>query len=283
MTIYFLKFPLQTSLGGGEIYTLALAKHYQQLGHEVRLFTSDALLFRLFEKHDLPRKRLFFGWEPTAKWSLLLWPLTYLIARHKLKKILKIHTGQTGSIEHICHGLTEKLILTPMVAKTIWIEHKIPGRWLKWSPLKFRYLKLAKQAKLVTVSEFAKSEFIKLGVPEKNIQVIYPSPTSLPWHGEGLREGSQNFTIGILGRLDPEKGIIEFLRSVIPALGRNPSWKILIAGEGPEKNQIQHNQISYLGFIYDLDEFFSQISVLAYPSTTPASVPPPRTGPNSLF
>lgn len=271
--IYFFKFPLHESRGGAEFYTLRHAQELLKQGHKIKLFTSDGKLFRLFEQNKLPRRRLFVGWEPTSKWSLLLWPLTYVIARRKFKKLLiNIPEGSTLHMQ----SLIEKLVLTPLTpVRSIWMEHKIPGRWLKLNPLKFRYLRLAKRVELITVSNFAKQEFIKFGVPEKNIKVEYPTPTSSPPYKGGEREGV--FTIGILSRLDAEKGVYDFLKNILPTLKKHTDWQVLIAGEGSGEEKIKklktQNQLNLnlLGFVNNLDDFFSQISVLVYPSLVPES------------
>jgi len=274
--IFFFKFPLVPSFGGAEFHTLSLALEMRTRGQQTMLVTSDPYLFRLFEKHGLPRLRMFAGWEPTSKWSLIFWPLTYIIARRKLKKILR--TAPPDSIFY-CQSLTEKLILPHFLQATshnlraVFLEHKIPGRWLKWNPLKFWYLRRARTAKLVTVSQFAKQEFIKLEVPENNIEVVNPS-LSVIARSEAPRQSQ--FTIGILGRLDPEKGVFGFLTSVIPHL---PDAKVIIAGDGFEKKLIEQfidennlrSQIKLIGFIYDLGQFFFQISALVYPTKVPES------------
>lgn len=266
--ICFFKFPLIDTLGGAEFHTLRLARYFESQGQAVKLFTSDKKLFRLFQDNALPAEYVFAGWEPTSKWSLLFWPLTHLIARLKFKGILRqIPTGSTLFLQ----SLTEKLTLTPLLhtkrstLHAIFLEHKIPGRWLKLNPLKSKYLKLARQVQLVTVSNFAKRKFVKLGVPEKNIRVIYPGVSPSPSRGEG------NIVVGILSRLDVEKGVLDFLKTIIPHLPNHSDWKILIAGVGQEEQAIKrlaqnHKQVQMLGFISDLDQFFSQISVLVYPT-----------------
>jgi len=268
--IFFFKFPLEDSLGGAEFHTLKLAKHFTGS----KLFTSDRKLKNLFDQNNLPGKFFWVGWEPTSKWSLLLWPLTFFIARARFKKLLeKIPNGSTLFFQ----SLTEKLVLTPMIyggkgdkeIKVVWIEHKIPGRWLKSNPLLSQYLKLSKQVQLTTVSNFAKSKFVELGVPESNIKVIYPGvgPTNYSL------KPTPSLTIGLLSRLDPEKGVYSFLQNTIPAI-KEKGWQVLIAGEGTEKKSIQNlieksglqNQITLLDFVRDLDDFFSQVSVLCYPT-----------------
>ena len=291
--IIFLKFPLRPSLGGAEFHTVKLARHFADQRRSLKLFTSDPNLFRLFEKNHLPRRRIFIGWEPTAKWSLLLWPLTRLIARRRLKRIVK--SASAGTIFY-CQSLTEKLILPRLTKEqAVFLEHKIPGRWLKLNPLRFRYLKFAKKIKVITVSEFAKQAWTKFGVPEQNIEVRYPIPihnppqSPLKVRGEEkrgldsapplkIRGGREElFTIGILGRLDPEKGVMDFLNSILHVLKTHSDWKVLIAGEGKDEQAIKKlaeknyltDKIILLGLVYNLDEFFSQISTLAYPSKVP--------------
>ncbi|MDP3741124.1 MAG: glycosyltransferase family 4 protein [bacterium] len=284
--VFFFKFPLIDSLGGGEHYVLYQAKYLKSQGFEIKLITSDRNLFRLFEKNYLPRKRIFAGWEPTSKWSMLLWPVTYLVAKKRFKKVLA--QIPRDSIV-FCQSLVEKLILTPLTlnpspsgrgagVRIIWLEHKIPGNWLKLNPLKFRYLQLAKKIQVVTVSNSARAEFVKLGVPEENITVVYPSPSPVlrPLSPRVRVEGVR---IGILSRLDPEKGVLDFLKLIIPTLKNHPAWQIIIGGEGEEKIEIQSlidtnylaGRIKLLGFVNNLDEFFSRVTVFACPSKTPES------------
>lgn len=284
--VYFFKFPLEDSLGGAEFHTLKIAQYYKSRGYEVKLFTSDYRLFRLFEKNKLPRRRIFVGFEPTSKWSLWLWPLTYLIARSKFKKLLQeIPRGSMLFMQ----SLIEKLVLTPLIhnapltpsylkrgeeelSKVIWLEHKIPGRWLKLNPLKFRYLRLARKVRIITVSKFAQEEFVKLGVPESNIKAIYPL-AHVPNSTFHIQH-SEFFTIGILSRLDPEKGVLDFVKRILPELKNRSNWRLVIAGEGIDGQNIQQltdnnnlrKQIKLLGLVNNLDEFFAQISVFVYPT-----------------
>lgn len=275
--IAFFKFPLEDSLGGAEFHTLRLAQHFLAMNKIVKLFSSDRKLIRLFREHDIPTQYVFAGWEPTSITALFLWPITYFIARKKLKKILK--TIPTGSV-FFMQSLIEKLILTPLLttgyqlqANPVWIEHKTPGRWLSSNPLLSRYLKLAPEVQIITVSNFARNEFVKLGVSESNIQLIYPGVEA---HLKLRLPHPEHFTIGLFSRLDPEKGVLDFLRKIMPQLPKYPRWRIVIAGEGRNENEIQslageHNQVEILGFINDLDTFFSRISVLVYPSRVPES------------
>jgi glycosyltransferase involved in cell wall biosynthesis len=284
--LLFLKFPLEDkTLGGADFYALKLARFFSLRGEKVKLFTSDKKIFRLFERNGLSRRRIFLGWEPTSKTALILWPLTYFLARVKLKKILKILRPEDA---FLMQGLIEKLVLTPLLMRNkkflrpniVWLEHKIPGKWLYKNPLRLFYRKLSKQVKIVTVSNFAKQEFLKFGVNSKNLTVIYPG---VPEHAFNQKQTPFNargeYVIGVLGRLEEEKGILKFLQILSKKLKQSPNWRILVAGDGQERKQIENfaenaslqNQISLLGAVNDLDGFFSKITVLAYPSRTPES------------
>lgn len=271
MTIYFFKFPLEDSLGGAEWHTLKLAEHFRKQGKAVRLITSDHFLSELFQKRGLDWKNMFVGWEPTSKLALLLWPLTYFLAQRKFKTLLR---GTPAGEIFFLQSLTEKLLLTPLALrqkiKVIWIEHKVPGRWLKLNPLLPRFRELAQAVSLLTVSNFTKQEFVKLGIPERNIHVIYPGVET----DHVATTPPPNFTIGLLSRLAPEKGVKNFLEIIAPALATHKTWKILVAGTGPEKQKIQNfirsqkleTKIRMLGYVTDLDEYLAKISVLVYPS-----------------
>ena len=274
MTICFFKFPLEDSLGGAEFHTLKLARYFAASGYNIKLFTSDQKLFRLFEKNNLPRRRIMVGLEPVSRGALLRWPITYIQAFFVFKKALK--SIPPGSVCFF-QSLTEKIVLTPMAVrkgmKVFWLEHKVPGRWLRRNPLLRSYRRLAKKIQIITVSNFARKEFIQLGLPERNIRVIYPgiravTPASSPPHGGGRKEG---VAVGILGRLDPEKGVYDFLKIILPHLPGHPDWRGIIAGGGKDKNKIQKlisncKQIQMTGFVKDKTDFFSRISVLVYPS-----------------
>ena len=266
MTAWFFKFPHTPSLGGGEFFSLRIAQVLRKGGYAVRLITSDQRLLRLFEKHGLPRRRATLGFEPVSAGYLLLWPLTRALATFKVRRWLrKIKPGDAVFL----HSLTEKLLLTRPAkrrgANVYWLEYKIPGKWLWRNPLLRRYRQNAKRAKLITTSKFACDAFGKIGVAPENLAVLYPgveiAPSPYP----------NDFTIGVLSRLDPEKGTKEFLRLMTPLLENHPAWRLLIAGVGREESAIKqiaaaHPQMHLLGLVSERREFFAEISVLAYPT-----------------
>ena len=273
MTICFFKFPLEDSLGGAEFHTLKLARHFAALGRDVKLFTSDQKLFRLFEKNNLPRQRIIIGPEPVSRAALCRWPITYLRACFAFKKILK--TVPPGSV-FLFQSLTEKIILTSMALrkgiKVFWLEHKVPGRWLRANPLLGNYRRLAREVQIITVSNFAKERFLQLGAKNNRIDVVYPGINIPP--RQSSRPGKGPFTIGILSRLDPEKGIFNFLQILVSVLQKHRDWKVLVAGSGKELEKIVgliktgglEDRIKMIGFLKDKTDFFSRISVLVYPS-----------------
>jgi len=195
--------------------------------------------------------------------------LTWILGKLKTKYLL---LGVRRGDVVFFHSLTEKLLMTRAAngrgAKVFWLEHKVPGRWLLWNPLRSQYQQMAKEAVVLTTSEFSKNRFCGLGLDDGRVVTLYPAAVV------GKRGRQNNFCVGILSRLDPEKGIANFIATILPFFKRNPKWRLLIAGEGKEENAIRKlitdadmsAQIQMLGLVSDQKAFFEEISVFVYPT-----------------
>lgn len=77
--------------------------------------------------------------------------------------------------------------------------------------------------------------------------------------------------LGFIGRLTPEKGILEFISANLDILKQND---MVIAGDGPDYKKIQelaktnNLKITLLGNITDKADYYKRISVLVLPSET---------------
>lgn len=83
--------------------------------------------------------------------------------------------------------------------------------------------------------------------------------------------GESHFVIGCVARLEQSKGIDDLVRAV--ALSTDPSWRLVIAGRGPERERLQAlieaiapHRARLLGYVEDLDTFFGGLDVFALPS-----------------
>lgn len=102
---------------------------------------------------------------------------------------------------------------------------------------------------IITPSEFYKSKFIEDGVNENKIQAIHNSIEMNDYNVETRDDGYALY----FGRLSKEKGII----NLINAFTKCKNGKLYIAGEGPEKENIENiikenkleERVKLLGFL----------------------------------
>ena len=111
------------------------------------------------------------------------------------------------------------------------------------------------------------------GIPLNKMRVIY--------HGIELDQFAlhskriiKEVKIGVLGRFRPEKGqvyIVEALKLVLPCI-KPKSIELIFAGEGPTRSQVAKKAkelgvskyIKFLGRIYDVPKFLTEIDILAH-------------------
>lgn len=85
------------------------------------------------------------------------------------------------------------------------------------------------------------------------------------------------YSMGFIGRLSYEKGIVQFLEAAKLLSKKNPKFNIIIGGDGPLKNYVityinenQLSNINYIGWIpqQKLTEILNSIKLLIIPSLT---------------
>ena len=80
--------------------------------------------------------------------------------------------------------------------------------------------------------------------------------------------GKTRITLGFLGRLSSEKGIHQLLEMYKRL--NHEKYKLLIAGDGPEKEIIQNSAANYIGVLKhdNVSSFYDKIDILVVPSLT---------------
>lgn len=89
----------------------------------------------------------------------------------------------------------------------------------------------------------------------------YPIKDPAP---EQIRVVSKIKSIGYIGRLLPEKGIVELCE----AMKAFPELKLVVAGKGPLESQLKNYDVDYLGRLSggQIDEFYRRVDLIAVPS-----------------
>ncbi|MBC7503192.1 MAG: glycosyltransferase family 4 protein [Herminiimonas sp.] len=147
---------------------------------------------------------------------------------------------------------------------------RLPGKMIRWAG--------SHAARIITVSSALKSEAVKLGMPASRIEVLRNGVDLALFHPADrapLRQayGCDGFTLLSVGNLIPLKGhdlSIDALRSL-------PDVRLLIAGEGPERGNLERlaskcgvaERVRFLGSIpqSELRQYYAAADALVLPSS----------------
>ena len=249
-----------TATGGAELQMLSLRQGLRDLGHDVRLFSSlatpvedSALLadYSCFGTNTLLQvlsqtinpsayfklRQILREFQPdVVHVRMFMWQMSPAILT-LLKGIPCIY--QTAVYKAICPAGTKVLpdgsdchsdpgtvclsngCLTPQSWAVLLVQHKLWSYWRDAFDL------------VVALSQGMKTKLEEAGI----------SPVEVVYNGVPIREEqlplSQIPTVVYAGRLVPEKGVDVLLRAFAKTLVQIPQSRLLIAGDGSEKNSLQ--------------------------------------------
>jgi glycosyltransferase involved in cell wall biosynthesis len=123
-------------------------------------------------------------------------------------------------------------------------------------------------------------------VPTERLRVIPYGIDPAPWRQAlALRDETRRrlgldgdaLAVGVASRLIRHKGHAELLRAVAIAIGRGAPLRLLVAGDGPLRAELERlacdlgivEHVSFLGFVDDVADFMAACDVVAFP-TQPA-------------
>lgn len=253
--------------GGREQHVLDLAKGMKQQGHTVCVITEKPLVARFaeyVEAVDLPMKIPLFD----------IYSIVRLVKEILYKKIdiVHVHGGREKWLALIAIKLAGrgKLFVsrhTVQTAKTdrvhLWLHNQI--------------------TKTICVSKCVKDEYIGKSMTGRfldKVTVVYNGIDEKRFQNDVTDKGNfknqrRKLIIGFAGRVSAEKGV-EYLIDAAGILKRRGyEFSLLIAGEGPveyrakldenvKMNELSEN-VKFLGFIKDVEEFMNQIDIFVLP------------------
>lgn len=128
----------------------------------------------------------------------------------------------------------------------------------------------------VTVNCTALEKFAiqKIKIPKEKIVLIYNGievPKNLSSAGSQTRK---EWVIGTIGRLHRQKGVDIFLHAAKEVLNQYPQCKFLIAGDGPEKENLKllaqrlgiQSQVVFHGWVQPSSDFISSLDIFVLTS-----------------
>jgi glycosyltransferase involved in cell wall biosynthesis len=116
----------------------------------------------------------------------------------------------------------------------------------------------------VVLSQFQEQRFMDSGIPADRIEIL---PNIAPKMEQVDSSNHEGDAISFVGRVSPEKGILEFL----DAARKLPQRKFIVAGSTdsmPDVTKLAPDNVEFKGFLRgkELDEIFYQSRLLVFPS-----------------
>lgn len=206
--------------------------------------------------------------------------LTYIF---RLIKVIRQHSVD---IVHINNGFgnTEAIVACKLAGVKALIHFHGFGRIGRIS------LKLMPSiSQFVAISKFIKNEVVKEGVPEASCEVIYNPVIASHIDKELINRekikyklNDNSLTFGIIGRVIPWKGQLEFVKAAVRVLKQTPNSIALIIGDksdGSEdyfyrvkklvKDEGMDSRFIFTGYIAEIHPMYELLDVLVHASIEP--------------
>ena len=202
------------------------------------------------------------------------------LIKEKKIDILHCHLGKS-----IFFGTMIKILFDKKI-KLVVHEH---GRIFK-NQFWYNYI-LNKSQKVVNLylanSETTKKKLMEnAGISKEKIKVLYNfvdiekfNPNALKEYNRDIQRrklGTEknDFVIGFVGRLVKIKGCTDLIKAVNLLVKKNKKIKLLVAGEGSEKNELVNltkefnleKNVRFLGYVEDIKGFYNCLDVVVIPS-----------------
>lgn len=246
-SVLLFKFIYHSTWGGGEKHTVEMVEDLVAHGTRVYFVGSCTVLLKEFRKRKWPVMRFWIGKEPVAIWSLLLFPITFIVAVLTLTPILLYYRIANGVGTLYCLSLTEKVVMTPIARlcgmRVIWAEHIAVDsrRWLRLSPLRPLYVLWSRLVTVMAISKDVHDSLVRIGVSARYIRIIYNGVDVTQYHDfhRHISHWTKQFILGSIGRLEPEKGYVYLLRAFQSLLPYIPYARLILVGDGSERAQLE--------------------------------------------
>lgn len=116
-----------------------------------------------------------------------------------------------------------------------WIDNDLTLRAYGW----LDRTSLRSFERVVAVSEGVRARLLASGVGPERVRIIRNGIALPPRASQAAVEDRQPLTVGLVGRLSPEKGVDTFIRAAAQVLRKSQGTQFVIVGEGPERASLQ--------------------------------------------
>lgn len=261
------------NVGGAERHVVSLASALAQQGHSVTIACSrEGALAPLAEQAGVSVRPLLHHLVKRRLSTEFAWKLARLIRQSRFDLVHAHMYASAAASACATLGTGIPLVLTEHS------EAKWRSRYACWCS---RWL-YHRAKHIIAVSKGIRHRLIEQdGVPYDRVSVIMnalsttpePSPRIQPILPVELRNGP---LVGLVARLQPEKGVKYFLEAAAHILQCLPQVHFLVMGDGPLRQELQayaeqlgvQEHLHFLGFRLDARDLIGFLNVLVVPSLT---------------
>jgi L-malate glycosyltransferase len=262
--------PLIIDLGrdfrGGQDQALLLLRGLAARGHAPELIAlQDSLLAERAKAAGIPTHPV------SPRWRRL----------HAARVIRRLVRGRRVDIVHASepHGLTSAWLARAHRSIPVVVSRRVELP-LSSDPLSLARYRAA--SRVLPVSNFVKESVLSSGLPAELLETIVVGVEVPPKISSTDREAArkrfsippESVCLGNVAAFVPEKGHILLLRALAELRARFPHVVLLLAGEGPEKTNLQalarqlglEDIVKFPGFVRDVESVYAATDVFVFPS-----------------
>ncbi|MFH0749610.1 MAG: glycosyltransferase family 4 protein [Candidatus Gottesmanbacteria bacterium] len=221
--------------GGGEVYVHELAKRWVRFGNTVTLFCGQNVGKKLPEREKIDGILIL---RHGGRFSVYFWAIFYYF------KELRNHTDIVVDVQNGIPFFTPLFSFKPKLAvvyhvhgKQFFIELPFPINLIGYLVEKYVFPFLYGRIAIQAISKNTKSDLIHLGLPAKNITIIY---CGMNGHAKKLItiHKFSNPTVLYLGRIKKYKRVDSLVAVMQNVIRVKPKTKLIIAGWGTEASSV---------------------------------------------
>ena len=259
-------------VGGAERQVVDLALALQRGGHEVTVACSVAgALSGALVEAGIPVRPLLDRLVKRRLSPAYAWRLRRLVRRERFDLV---HA-------HIYASVVAAAIATLETAVPLVITEHTEASWQTWRARWVSRWVYRRVERIIAVSTPIRRRLIERdGVHPDLITIVpnavapsQPRPDSLP------AELHERPLVGVIARLQPEKGVANFLKAAARVAPLFPEAHFVIAGDGPLRQELvalaedllPSDRVHFLGFRSDASALMRSLDVLVVPSLTEGS------------
>jgi len=221
--------------GGGEVYVHELAKRWVKLGHTVTLFCGQNAGIPLPERETVDKIHII---RHGSRFSVYLWAIVFYFKelRQKNDVVVDVQNG-IPFFTPLFSAKPKLAVVYHIHGRQFFIELPFPISGLGYLIEKYVFPLIYHFVLIQAISKSTKKDLIHLGLPEKNIHIVYCGMNGSSSHPTSAKKFIAP-TILYLGRIKKYKRVDSLVSIFKSVLLIHPKAKLIIAGWGTEASSV---------------------------------------------